>query len=228
VQVPGGGLPLGLDLGPSADVQQFVLSPGSMLVLYTDGLIESTRDVLEGERRLELAIADPALPQRDRAAQFLRDAVLGDAPRDDVAIMVIAVETSVPVQRWRFDPRWSDVAKRVRRELCEALQRTSLDPARVLDVELIFAELIGNALHHAPGVIELILETHDERVVLHVLDKGPGFAFSPRLPSDLYSEVGRGVYLIANFSTNFIVERRAGGGSHARITFDTRQGDSSS
>jgi anti-sigma regulatory factor (Ser/Thr protein kinase) len=103
-----------------------------------------------------------------------------------------------------------------------------LDPARVIDVELIFAELIGNALHHAPGTVELILEAHDDRVVLHLLDKGPGFAFSPRLPSDLYSEVGRGVFLVAHFATSFIVERRAGGGSHARITFNIHQGDSSS
>jgi serine phosphatase RsbU (regulator of sigma subunit)/anti-sigma regulatory factor (Ser/Thr protein kinase) len=227
VQVPGGGVPLGLDLATSIDVQQFVLSPGSMLVLYTDGLIEATRDVLEGERRLELALRDPALPQRDRAAQFLRDAVLGDAPRDDVAIMVVTVETSVPVQRWRFDPRWRDAADRARRELCAALEQTSLDGARIVDMEFVFAELMGNALHHAPGTIELILETHDDRVVLHVLDKGPGFAFSPRLPSDLYSETGRGVFLIAHFATDFTVERRPGGGSHARITLKSLQGDSS-
>ena len=97
-----------------------------------------------------------------------------------------------------------------------------------MDVELIFAELIGNALRHAPGTVELILETHEDRVVMHLLDKGPGFAFSPRLPSDLYSEAGRGLFLIAYFATNFVVERRAGGGSHARITFNIRQGDSSS
>ncbi|MDQ6926110.1 MAG: SpoIIE family protein phosphatase, partial [Candidatus Eremiobacteraeota bacterium] len=225
VQIPGGGLPLGLDLNPSIDVQQFVLTPGSMLVLYTDGLIEATRDVLEGERRLELALRDPALPKRDRAAQFLRDAVLGDAPRDDVAIMVVNVEASVPVQRWRFDPRWPDVGARVRRELCAALEHTSLNPARAVDAELVFAELIGNALRHSPGTIELILESHGDRVVLHVLDKGPGFEFNPRLPSDLYSEFGRGLFLISFFATEFSVERRPGGGSHARIMFTTPHGD---
>jgi anti-sigma regulatory factor (Ser/Thr protein kinase) len=141
--------------------------------------------------------------------------------------MVITVETSAPLQRWRFDPQWSDVSVRVRRELCAALERASLDAARVLDAELIFAELIGNALRHAPGTVELILEARDDRVVLHFLDKGPGFAFIPRLPSDLYSEVGRGVFLIAHFANNFIVERRPGGGSHARITFSIHQGDSS-
>ena len=228
VQIPGGGVPLGLDLATSIDVQQFVLPPGSMLVLYTDGLIENTRDVFEGERRLELALRDPALPQRDRVAQFLRDAVLGDAPRDDVAILVVSVETSVPVQRWRFDPRWSDAAGRARRELCAALELTALDAARIVDVELVVAELIGNALRHAPGTIELILETHADRVVLHAIDKGPGFVFSPRLPSDLYSEAGRGLFLIASFAADFTVERRPGGGSHARITFSTRQGDCSS
>jgi serine phosphatase RsbU (regulator of sigma subunit)/anti-sigma regulatory factor (Ser/Thr protein kinase) len=228
VQIPGGGVPLGLDLATSIDVQQFVLPPGSVLVLYTDGLIENTRDVLDGERRLELALGDPALPQRDRIARFLRDTVLGDAPRDDVAILVVSVESSVPVQRWRFDPRWSDAAGRARRELCAALKVSALGAARIVDVELVVAELIGNALRHAPGTIELILEAHADRVVLHAIDKGPGFVFGPRLPSDLYSEAGRGLFLIASFATDFTVERRPGGGSHARITFSTRQGDISS
>jgi serine phosphatase RsbU (regulator of sigma subunit)/anti-sigma regulatory factor (Ser/Thr protein kinase) len=226
VQIPGGGVPLGLDFTSSIDVRQFVLPPGSLLVLYTDGLIEATRDVLEGERRLELALRDPALPQRDRVAQYLHDAVLGDAARDDVAIMVVSVETSVPVQRWRFDPQWGDAATRVRSELCAALERTALDGVRILDAELIFAELMGNALRHAPGTVELILEAHEDRVALHLLDKGPGFQFSPRLPSDLYSEFGRGLFLIACFATEFSVERRPGGGSHARITFATRPGES--
>jgi serine phosphatase RsbU (regulator of sigma subunit)/anti-sigma regulatory factor (Ser/Thr protein kinase) len=227
VQIPGGGVPLGLDLTTTIEVQQFALPPGSMLVLYTDGLIEATRDVLEGERRLELALRDPALPQRDRAAQFLRDAVLGDAPRDDVAIMVISFDAAVPVQRWRFDPRWSDVANRVRRELCESLDRTPLACACAIDVELVFAELIGNAMRHSPGTVELILEAHGDRIVLHLLDKGPGFEFSPRLPSDLYSEAGRGLFLIASFATEFGVDRRPGGGSHARVTFSTRPGERS-
>ena len=225
VQIHGGGVPLGLDLATAIDVQQFAIPPGAMLVLYTDGLIEATRDVLEGERRLELALRDPALPQRDRAAQSLHDAVLGDAARDDVAIMVVHVDAAVPVQRWRFDPRWSDVARRVRGELCASLQRSSLACAPTIDVELVFAELVGNALRHSPGTIELILEAHDDRIVLHLLDKGPGFEFSPRLPSDLYSEFGRGLFLIASFATDFTVARRPGGGSHARITFDTRPGE---
>ncbi|HEY0382365.1 MAG TPA: ATP-binding protein, partial [Candidatus Elarobacter sp.] len=79
-------------------------------------------------------------------------------------------------------------------------------------------------LRHTPGTVELILEAHAGRVVLHLLDKGPGFEFSPRLPSDLYSEFGRGLFLIACFATDFSVERRPGGGSHARITFAS-QGD---
>ncbi len=226
VQIPGGGVPLGLDLAASSDVRQFVFAPGSMLVLYTDGLIEAGRDVLEGERRLELALSDPALPRRDRVAQYLHDAVVGDAARDDVAIMVVSAESAVPVRRWRFDPQWPDAAARVRGELRTALEQTALEPARILDAELVLAELIGNALRHAPGTVELILEAHGDRAVLHLLDKGPGFQFSPRLPSDLYSEFGRGLFLIACFATEFSVERRPGGGSHARIAFATRPGES--
>jgi anti-sigma regulatory factor (Ser/Thr protein kinase) len=76
---------------------------------------------------------------------------------------------------------------------------------------------MGNAIRYAEGTIELILVRRDERIVLHVLDKGPGFQFSPRLPPDLYSEFGRGLFLISKLGTDFTVERRPGGGSHARI-----------
>ncbi|MDP9110728.1 MAG: SpoIIE family protein phosphatase, partial [Candidatus Eremiobacteraeota bacterium] len=222
VQIPGGGVPLGLGLATSDfEVRQFILTPGSMLVLYTDGLIEATRDVLEGERRLERALRDPALPRRERSAEYLRDSVLGDASRDDIAIMVVTVETADPVQRWRFDPRWADAAARVRKELCQAFERVSLPPARVRDAELVFSELMSNSLRHAPGTVDLILETHSDRIVLHVLDKGPGFQFSPRLPRDLYSEMGRGLFIVASLANEFIVERRPGGGNHSRITLRT-------
>ena len=51
-------LPLGLrnEYGASENATT-VLPEGSVLVLYTDGLTESTRDVLEGERRLREALA---------------------------------------------------------------------------------------------------------------------------------------------------------------------------
>jgi serine phosphatase RsbU (regulator of sigma subunit) len=96
-------LPLGLrnehGVGENVTV---VLPEGSLLVLYTDGLTESTRDVLEGERRLREALARDDLHGSDSAATTIRRAVLGVAT-DDVAIFTVSIGSSSPdFKRWSF------------------------------------------------------------------------------------------------------------------------------
>ncbi len=63
--------------------------PGSMLALYTDGLTEATRDLLEGERSVREALARDDVAESEHPAQALRDAVLSRASFDDVAILTI-------------------------------------------------------------------------------------------------------------------------------------------
>lgn len=84
-------LPLGLrnEYGASKNVTT-VLPECSLLVLYTDGLTESTRDVLEGERRLREALARDDIHGSDSAAAAIRRAVLGIAT-DDVAILTVSI-----------------------------------------------------------------------------------------------------------------------------------------
>jgi anti-sigma regulatory factor (Ser/Thr protein kinase) len=50
-----------------------------------------------------------------------------------------------------------------------------------------------------------------------VLDRGPGFEFAARLPPDVFSESGRGLFLIATLAEDLHVVRRPDGGSHARV-----------
>ena len=67
-----------------------MLPEGSLLVLYTDGLTESTRDVLEGERRLREALARDDIRGSSSAASAIRRAVLGVAT-DDIAILTVSI-----------------------------------------------------------------------------------------------------------------------------------------
>jgi serine phosphatase RsbU (regulator of sigma subunit) len=67
------------------------LPPGAFLAFFTDGLVESTRDALEGERRLRAALADPAVRAAHRPAAAIRNAVLVEGARDDVAILTLAL-----------------------------------------------------------------------------------------------------------------------------------------
>ena len=84
-------LPLGLrnEYGASENADT-VLPEGSLLVLYTDGLTESTRDVIEGERRLREALGRDDVRGSGSAASAIRRAVLGVAT-DDVAILTVAI-----------------------------------------------------------------------------------------------------------------------------------------
>lgn len=99
-----------------------------------------------------------------------------------------------------------------------------LDEEQLSAFDVIYAETVANLIRHAGGTAEFLLQRQPDRFVLHVLDKGPGFQISPRLPNDLFSENGRGLYLIAKLADGFSVERRPGGGSHARISILTAKG----
>lgn len=216
-QMAGRGIPIGLGFPNALDVHHVSLPPGSAVVLYTDGLTESGKNVVDGELRLQRVLQDPGLAVDNGIARRIHDAVLGTHARDDVAILVISAGFSEPIRRWRFHPVWPDLARRARCELLAELETCGFNERQLLDFELIFAELMGNLVRYAPGIAEIIFERQGVNVVLHVLDKGPGFQFTPQLPSDLFSQSGRGLFLIANLATKFSVERRPGVGSHARI-----------
>lgn len=218
--------PLGLsEFDAEFKVWHVSLPPGSLLLLYTDGLIESTKDVLEGESLLRNALAAPEIALHDGVARAIHDRVLSERSRDDVAILAIKVEAQRQLRRWRFDPIWDDAARRVRKEAVAELQAFHESEEALVDFEMIFSELLSNALRYAPGTIEVILERETGHSVLHVLDNGPGYFFMPKLPHDLFSEFGRGLFLVSHLALDFSVERRPGGGSHARVIFERKTGE---
>lgn len=211
------GVPLGIpEFSHTIEAQYLHLPPHSLLVLYTDGIIESSHDILEGEARLQRALGTIS-HMGNNAAKELYNAVLPEHSRDDVAILTMYVDTSAPVRRWRFDPQTHDVASRVRDEICDELVTAGFGSEQLFDFETIFAELMANLVRYAPGTSEVLLESSHRTLVLHVLDTGPGFQFLPRLPNDLFSQSGRGLFLVSHLSAEFNVERRPGGGSHARV-----------
>jgi PAS domain S-box-containing protein len=90
-ELPGGGAPLGLRGNEQPGAHAHALPTGSLLALYTDGLTESTHDVLEGERRLRAALLHSALDEVENPAKTLYDSILVDGSRDDVAILTVAI-----------------------------------------------------------------------------------------------------------------------------------------
>ncbi|HEX8806367.1 MAG TPA: GAF domain-containing SpoIIE family protein phosphatase, partial [Candidatus Aquilonibacter sp.] len=120
----------------------------SMLVLYTDGVVEASRDVVAGEKMLEALLSTDAVLHAANAAEFIERAIANQRPRDDIAILVVNFGQSP--MRWQFEADDARSAYAMRdeffaivRSLCE------LDETDLATCGIIFCELIGNAVRHA-------------------------------------------------------------------------------
>jgi len=209
--------PLGAFWDIEFELHEQSCPPDSVLVLFTDGLIEVSRDVVAGERTLEDLLSRSAVLHAANPAEFVERAIGTNEPRDDIAILVASFGHTA--MRWQFEAADSRSANAMRDEYFRSLlARSDADNDQLAACGLIFAELIGNAVRHAPGPLSASLEVRDDSIVLHVIDDGPGFDFTPRLPRNLWAESGRGLYLIAKLSRGVTVERLPGRGSHVAVT----------
>jgi anti-sigma regulatory factor (Ser/Thr protein kinase) len=189
----------------------------ALLVMYTDGLSEITRDAVEGEAMILKLLASEASMHAGNPARFMERMLVSHPQHDDIAIMT--VRFGEPDSRqWRFDVGDPAVAYTIQRELI-ALAAAVGHPseAEINACELILSELIGNAVRHAPGALSISISTDDEGVWLHLIDDGPGFEFKSALPDDLWAESGRGLFLIAALARSVVATRLLGRGSYIRV-----------
>ena len=226
VELRAQSLPLGLRVrGDGANVVTHI-PPGCVVVLFTDGLSEVTRDLFEGERRLHAAVLNTAILRSEHPAADIKHAVYDGEPHgDDVAILTLRA-TEVPdeagVHRWRLNSEDNERAAQIRGEFVSRLRAHGASTEALFSCELIFGELLGNVVRYARGELEIVLDVAGSNGVLHFLDKGKGFTLIPRLPTDLLSERGRGLFLIWTLSEDFNVDVRPNGGAHARVVLPVK------
>jgi anti-sigma regulatory factor (Ser/Thr protein kinase) len=188
-------------------------------VFYTDGLTESTHDIIEGERRMLAALLDPDILAANNIARAIHDEVLFDGSHDDVAILTVRAPQSGggdPLVRWSFASDDGDAASGARHAFAALLESRGASADECFIAELVFGELIGNATRYAPGPVDVAVDFSGAMPVLHVLDAGEGFHYVPKLPDDLLSERGRGLFIVTTMTAEFSVVARAVAGSHAR------------
>ncbi len=90
--VESNDLLLGLDPATPREERVAFLAPGSVLVLYTDGLVERRdRDVDEGIDELAALLHDlaPGAADLEALSDQLLAGMIGDKPEDDVALLVV-------------------------------------------------------------------------------------------------------------------------------------------
>ena len=93
------------------------------------------------------------------------------------------------------------------------------------DLKLALTEACTNSVRHAyaggDGLVEILYELHDDKLVIEVVDEGEGFE-PPAGPSTVFvddelSEGGLGIAIIEALADEFEITDRNGGGSRLRF-----------
>ncbi len=225
-----GGPPLGTGLGGTWKTHAIRLEPDAVVAVYTDGMIEFSRDVAAAETRLRGAVAlmvgDATIARPAVAVQHL--VLDGMRPRDDAALLIMqfsdvdatALHHDAPTlhHTWRFHSSDAYTAHTSRREIVQFIRNLATDPGQVFACELILGEILANTVEHAPGLVEVRVDWTRDKAVAVVRDTGPGLEqYAARLPDDVMSEDGRGMYLINALAEEVTIKRAAGYGTEIRV-----------
>ncbi|MFI5389029.1 MAG: SpoIIE family protein phosphatase [Candidatus Eremiobacterales bacterium] len=176
-QLPIAGIPLGVEPVEAQRSWTVTIPSGSLLVLYTDGLIECDRDVLGGERQVLDAVAHEAVrPSADPAAA-IRERVLGPRQnRDDIAILALAV-AEAPTEA--IDLRFTAVpiASRLVRQSVSRFARTAgLADDQRFALNVAIGEAVNNVIEHGylrePGTLSVRVVRDKRRIISTVEDSG--------------------------------------------------------
>ncbi len=205
------GLPLGARNAAPSETKTASLDGAELLVLYTDGLVENRKTLLDGERRLRAAMCSDAVLHARAPASFVRDACVREDRSDDVAIL--AIRFADP-EGWTFAAENAQAANDARSDFVRYLRAHVSEESEIESAELVFGELIGNVVRHARGGIDVHLEWCGERPTLHVIDRGPAFGRAAGLPNDPLSEGGRGLFIAQQLSDRLAIEHVRGYGNH--------------
>ncbi len=220
------GLPLGLrSNAENAGSTTIMLRAGSCLLFYTDGLTECDRTPIFGERRLAELLSEISDGANDRPAKRIVERMMnGTGARDDVAVLVLNVRSPFErdsagrdvVQRWSLHTDDGLSVAASRRRFTLALRERGATPEDVAAAEIVFGELVSNAVRYAPGPVDVIVDWSGPDPVLHVLDGGTGFRHISIVPPDVLSESGRGLFIVSALTHDFRISKEPKGGSHAR------------
>ncbi|MFJ6350955.1 SpoIIE family protein phosphatase [Streptomyces sp. NPDC092046] len=196
------GPPLGVG-GLPFETTEVDLAPGSVLALYTDGLIEGRDGDLDaGMAELAARLARPGAlsrPLRELGREIVTGRpVVGLA--DDVTLLLARTRTVPPEDAvcWPVEADPAAVGQ-VREAAAARLRAWDLDEL-VFTTELVLSELVTNAIRYAGGPVEVRL-IRAGRLICEVSDPS---ATHPRMRrARLTDEGGRGLYLVAQLTTRW-------------------------
>jgi PAS domain S-box-containing protein len=207
-QVAATGGAIGWPGAGSDDVTELTLDRGDTLLLYTDGLVEARKNLLEGMDELVRYAAEVArLPAAELPAALVQRVLAGAQRRDDTLALVLRRTESVAAEGFfRVVAPDPEAASRARRELGAWLSGLG---RRTDDVLLVASELLANAVRAARSEVQVRAVALDDATRLEVRDDGEGdpslVDLGHELPDD-EATAGRGLFLARTLSHGMQIE----------------------
>ncbi|MFR0357662.1 ATP-binding SpoIIE family protein phosphatase [Streptomyces sediminimaris] len=207
------GPPLGLGDGHRYEQRETVLTPGSVIALYTDGLLETRAlgpDAALG--RLAEGVAGGNRENMD----MLADGLISDRRRhktldDDLALLLMRYDGVQPgeqqdVARLSIQRYDLQAVASTRHYLREVLRRWRSE-ALLDDLQLMLSEVVTNALIHAQSDVDIRMRRHAGGVRVEVQDSSP----QPPVPTVIVAdeamnaeaESGRGLLIVDALATSW-------------------------
>jgi anti-sigma regulatory factor (Ser/Thr protein kinase) len=206
LDVPAGP-PLGMGGLPfqTAEVQ---LPEGSLLVLYTDGLVETPGHAVdEGFGRLRKALSGPMTSLEDMCDNVL-NVVVDGRTGDDAALVIARTQEldGTQVATWDVSEDLSEVA-RVRDLATSQLDAWDLEEC-AFTAELVVSELVTNAIRYGSAPVRLRLIRQDT-LTCEVSD---GSNTAPHLRrARMFDEGGRGLFIVAQLAERWGTRQHSDG-----------------
>jgi serine phosphatase RsbU (regulator of sigma subunit)/anti-sigma regulatory factor (Ser/Thr protein kinase) len=166
--------PLGVQHGLRRRTHSVPLPPGSVLCLYTDGLIERRRRPIEVGLTLLNQAVEPA-PAETVCATVMERLVGSDVPQDDIALLVLRRHDGLdPLEL--VVPAVPTALQEIRRAVRRWLSKVGADETETVEILLAVGEAATNAVEHAygprGGEVTVRLEYQHPEVLLSVKDSG--------------------------------------------------------
>lgn len=179
------------------------LPPGSVLALYSDGLVQHGHDPEAGMAELETNLAE--LCTGDRSLDRIGTGLIGrhpstEHPEDDITLLLARTRAIADdaMATWEY-PADPAAVHEARAHVNAQLEAWGLDDL-LFTTELIVSELVTNAIRYAGGPVSLRL-IRDRVLVCEVSDPSNT---QPRLRRALITdEGGRGLFMIAQLTTRW-------------------------
>ena len=188
----------------SDNVVTTMLQPNESLVLYTDGLIEARKNVIDGMDSLIRHASDIAhLPAKEFADELVKRSLEGAHRRDDsLALVLRRTRSQVAPRRvsWDVEPGSQTSIREARQGLEGWL---SEHDSNADDAVLVAAELLANAVVAARSSVVMSAAFSGHQLILEVSDDGTGDSHLEELGGHLpitESEHGRGLFLVRALS----------------------------